>query len=451
MMDSAMISGKKSYGYPSVETLVFAFVKASKLVAKADPLYSDVRQLATGKRRFYKFWDKANGGKSNAKDLPSVASALEKELAKTWASPEIAAEVTSRLGSYMRSYLKDFVSVISAANIPTDEVWLTLRPTFFAQRMAVDLSWLEQRWGIGLLPRVLPKSSEAQTIQRFSATATALRWIRKLEGHSAAKAAVAAGKDPADVDGLMDRWENDRSKPRQDSFPLIRELYGMNHNVRYRLWFWVALLLDEAGPEFRREIAACLGRGFDLAIARHPFVELSNSRITNLGVPESFTTLDRLLCRQSTRRAPGDRERALLALEELKHFVDANNGIAEYHVYSMAARIEVFSGKPQKARDLYVEAISLARYAEPTAAERISRELAALCAQEGYAVPLKNVTDTQWLFGLHPIQTRRMPYGDDETLTSATDMKRAFDYVRYFPPQLFFDRAIEANLAEAKG
>jgi hypothetical protein len=222
----------------------------------------------------------------------------------------------------------------------------------------------------------------------------------------------------------------------------------MNRNARYRLWFWIALLLEEAGPEFRREIAACLGRGFDLATARRPFIELSNSRITSIGVPEPFIVLDRLLCRQSTMRAETDRAKALSALGELKHFVDANNGIAEYQVYAMEARIAVFSREPRKARDLYVEAISLARYAEPMAGERISRELAALCAHEGYAVPLKNVTDTQWLFGLHPIQTRRMPLEDDETLTGATDMKRAFDYVRYFPPQLFFDRAPGDDVAK---
>lgn len=443
-MDSAQASEKTSYGYPSVEALVFAFVKASKLMPKSDPMYADVRQLATGKRRLYRFWhDSSDGRKSNAKDLPSVASALEAELARTWATPEIAAEVAKRLADYIRSYLVDFVRAVSAANIETGEVKSILRPVFFAQRIAVDLSWLEQRWGVGLLPRMLPRLSNAPDTRSYSPTATALRWIRKLEGHSAAKAAVTAGRDPIDVQGLMDRWENDRSKPRHDSLPLIRELYGMNKNVRYRLWFWVALLLEEAGPEFRREIAACLGRGFDLVTARRPFVELSNSRITNVGVPDSFTTLDRLLCRQSTIRAPNDLEDASSALEELKRFVAANNGIAEYQVYAMQARIAVFSREPKVARDLYVEAISLARYAEPTAAERISRELAALCAQEGYAVPLKNVTDTQWLFGLHPVQTRRMPYDDDETLAGATDMKRAFDYVRYFPPQLFFDRAKE--------
>lgn len=81
----------------------------------------------------------------------------------------------------------------------------------------------------------------------------------------------------------------------------------------------------------------------------------------------------------------------------------------------------------------------MVRYAESTAAETISRELAALCPHEKYAVPLKGINDTQWLFRLHLIQIRRMPYDDDETIDSAMDMKRAFDYVWYFPPQLFFD------------
>lgn len=433
---------KRRYGYPSVETLVFSFVKASRLIAKSNPIYSDIRQLATGKRRLYRFWDAPpDERKSNAKDLPGVASVLEMELARTWATPEMAAEVAKRLADYIRSYLQDFVRAISAANIETSEVMSYVRPLFFAQRIAVDLSWLEQRWGIGLLPRMLPKDGCQVGITRmFGPAATALRWIRKLEGCSAASAATAAGRDPAEVQGQMDRWENARHSPRQDSHPLVRDLYGMNEKPRYRLWFWIALLLEEAGPEFRREIAACLGRGFDLATARDPFVELSKSRITSLGAPESFTVLDRLLCRQSTIRKEGDRDKACLALEELKRFIESTNGIAEYHVYAMEARIAVFSREPKKARGLYIEAISLARYAEPMAAERISRELAALCANEGYAVPLKNITDLQWLFGLHPIQTRRMPYWDDETLDGATDMKRAFDYVRYFPPQLFFDR-----------
>jgi transcriptional regulator with XRE-family HTH domain len=432
---------KRRYGYVPVEALVFAFVKASRLIPKSDPLYFDIRELAAGKRRFYRFWDAPpKASKNNAKDFPGVAKALEKELAQTWATPDIASEVASRLADYIRSYLQDFVRVISAANIESSRVTETLRPVFFAQRIAVDLSWLEQRWGIGLLPRLLPEAIDKAASDSPRPTAIALKWLRRLEGFSAAQAAAAAGKDYVDVRGQMDRWENGRHMPRQDSLPLVRDLYGMNKKVRYRFWFWVALLLEEAGPEFRREIAACLGRGFDLATARRPFIELSNSLITSLGVPEAFTELDRLLCRQSTTRKQDDLENAMSALEELKQFVGANKGIAEYHVYAMQARIAVFSRQPARARDLFVEALSLARYAEPTTAERLSRELAALCVHEGYAVPLKNVTDTQWLFGLHPIQTRRAAYDDDETLASATELKRGFDYVRYFPPQLFFDK-----------
>lgn len=449
-MASEKVSPKKTYGYPSVESLVFAFVKASRLVPKSSPIYTDVRELTTGKRRLYGFWDARTDGQSKAKDLPGVASALEKELAQTWATPDMAAEIAKRLSDYIRSYMEDFVRTISAANFETGEVMSVLRPVYFAQRIAVDLSWLEQRWGIGLLPRMLPKMSSEADTKYLNPSAIALRWFRKLEGLSAAKVAALAGQEPVDVIGKMDRWENGRSEPRQDSMPLVRQLYGLNSNVRYRLWFWIALLLDDAGSDFRREITACLGHGFDISTARRPFIEMSNSRITSVGVPEPFTMLDRLLCRQSTNREPGDRERALTALEELRRFVEANNGIAEYQIYAMAARIEVFSRSPRKARDLYIHAISLARYAEPTAAERISRELAALCAQEGYAVPLKNVTDTQWLFGLHPVQIRRMPYDDDETLASATDMKRAFDYLRYFPPQLFFDRALQTSSVDTE-
>jgi len=430
------------YGYPSVETLVFSFVKASSLIGKNHPLYSDIKQLASGKRRLYSYWDKSSTKeKNNAEDFPGVASKLEEELATTWASPEIASEVATRLLDYIRSYLEDFVRAISAANIETGQVMSHLRPLFFAQRLAVDLSWFEQKWGIGLLPRMLGKTPVNPSNRVLGPVATALRWIRKLEGKTAVGAALAAGKVPEEVHGLMDRWENGRHCPRPDSFGLIRELYGMDKNVRYRFWFWIALLFEQAGTDFRQEIANCLGRGFDLATARRPFVELSNSRILNTGVPECFTTLERLLCRQAVVRTEQDLTNALEALEELTQFVKSHDGIAEYHVYAMSARIAVFSREPAKARELYIEAISLARYAEPNAAERISRELAALCAHEGYAVPLKNVTDTQWLFGLHPIQIRRMPYAHDETLESATDMKRAFDYVRYFPPQAFFDRA----------
>ncbi len=437
-------TAKKIYGYPSVESLVFAFVKASRLVPKKSPLYTDVRELSSGKRRLYGFFDtRPNGSKGSANDLPSVARALQDELASTWATPEIAAEIAKRLSDYIRSYMEDFVRAISAANFETDEVMAVLRRDFFARRIAVDLRWLEQRYGIGLLVRLLPKQSTLAATKHLTPSAVALRYIRKLECISAAKAAKLAGREPVDVVGQMDRWENARSSPRQDSLPLIRELYGLNSKFRYRLWFWISLVLDEAGPAFCMEIAACLGHGFDLSMARRTFVEMSNTRITSLGAPESFHVLDRLLCRQSTTREAGDRERALAALEELKQFTQEHDGIVEYHVYAMQARIAVFSRQPKEARQLYVKAFSLARYAEPNSAERISRELAALCAREKYAVPLKDINDTQWLFRLHPIQTRRMPYDDHETPVSAADTKRAFDYYRYFPPQLFFERALD--------
>ena len=109
----------------------------------------------------------------------------------------------------------------------------------------------------------------------------------------------------------------------------------------------------------------------------------------------------------------------------------------------MEARIAVFAGQPAKAKECYERAVALSRYAEPNSAERILREFAALCEHESYAVPLKNATDTQWLFGLHPVQIRRTPFDYDETLENATDTKRWFDYFRYFPPQLFFSRATE--------
>lgn len=73
----------------------------------------------------------------------------------------------------------------------------------------------------------------------------------------------------------------------------------------------------------------------------------------------------------------------------------------------------------------YRHAVALSRYAEPISAERILREFAALCAHEPYTIPLKNPTDTQWLFGLHPVQIRRMPLEDDETPANATGMVAA--------------------------
>lgn len=429
-----------SYGYAAVESLVLAFVQASYLIPKDHPAYTDIRQLAEGKRRFYASLERERDGKkSNAKDLPALANLMKAELAREWATPEMAEEVAGRLAKYITSYLRDFVRAVSAANIPTSRVQDVLRPTFFAQQIAVDLSWLEQKWGIGLLPRLLPKEAAHDRVKPI---AIALRWIRKLEGPSAAEAARKAGLPPEDVIDSMHRWELGSQKTRRDSFARIKELYGMNEQPRYRFWFWIALVLDAAGPAFRQEIAACLGRGFDLDSARAPFIELSNSCIKETGTPEAFLVLDRLLCRQATTRAPGDRDKAIAALEDLRQFVAESNGIAEFQVHAMDARIAVFSGQPEVARESYRRAVALSRYAEPISAERILREFAALCAHESYAIPLKNATDTQWLFGLHPVQIRRMPLEYDETPANATDTKRVFDYYRYFPPQLFFSRAV---------
>lgn len=428
------------YGYASVESLVLAFVKASYLIPKDHSAYTDIRQLAEGKRRFFSSLERAQGEKkSNAKDLPALATVLETELAREWATPDIAKEVARRLASYITLYLKDFVRAISAANIPTSRVQEVLRPTLFAQQIAVDLSWLEQKWGIGLLHRLLPKETDHA---RVAPIAVALCWLRKLEGRSAAEAARKAGLPPEECLDKMNRWETGRQKTRRDSFAHIKQLYCMDEKPRYRFWFWIALVLDAAGPAFRQEIAACLGRGFDLDSARHPFIMLSNSCIMETGTPDAFLELDRLLCRQSTTRAPGDRNKAMDALEELRRFVAERNGVAEFHVHAMEARIAVFSSKPAEAKKCYERAVALSRYAEPISAERILREFAALCAHESYAIPLKNATDTQWLFGLHPVQIRRMPLDDDETPANATDTKRFFDYFRYFPPQLFFARAV---------
>lgn len=132
-------------------------------------------------------------------------------------------------------------------------------------------------------------------------------------------------------------------------------------------------------------------------------------------------------------------------MEELRQFVAESNGIGEFQVHAMEARIAVFSGQPEVARESYRRAVALSRYAEPISAERILREFAALCAHESYAIPLKNATDTQWLFGLHPVQIRKMPLEYDETPANATDTKRVFDYYRYFPPQLFFSRPVVSS------
>ncbi|MEG1305526.1 MAG: hypothetical protein RSD19_08075, partial [Oscillospiraceae bacterium] len=118
-------------------------------------------------------------------------------------------EVARRLASYITSYLENFVRTISAANIPTRRVQKILRPTLFAQQIAVDLSWLEQKWGIGLLPRLLPKEADHARVAPIS---VALCWLRKLEGQSAAEAARKAGLPPEECVDKMNRWETGRQK-----------------------------------------------------------------------------------------------------------------------------------------------------------------------------------------------------------------------------------------------
>ena len=112
-----------SYGYAAVETLVLAFVQASYLIPKDHPAYTDIRQLAKGKRRFYGSLERGRSKKkSNAKDLPALANLLKAELAQEWATGEMAEEVARRLERYITSYLQDFVRAVSAANLLTSQV-----------------------------------------------------------------------------------------------------------------------------------------------------------------------------------------------------------------------------------------------------------------------------------------------------------------------------------------
>lgn len=95
------------------------------------------------------------------------------------------------------------------------------------------------------------------------------------------------------------------------------------------------------------------GRGLDLESVRAPFIKVSNSCFTETGTSEAFLVLDRLLCRQSTTRAPGDRDKAIAALEDLRRLVVEHNGIAEFYIHAMEARIAVYSGKPAEAKKCY--------------------------------------------------------------------------------------------------
>lgn len=107
-----------SYGYAAVESPVLAFVQASYLIPKDHPAYTDMRQLAEGKRRFYSSLKRGfDGKKSNAKDLPALANLMKAKLAKEWATPEMADEVARRLAKYI-----SLICRISCAQFP--------RPTF---------------------------------------------------------------------------------------------------------------------------------------------------------------------------------------------------------------------------------------------------------------------------------------------------------------------------------
>jgi transcriptional regulator with XRE-family HTH domain len=420
------------YGYPSVESLVFTFIKASHLAPKSSSVYTDVRELVKGKRRFFAEISPGER-KENADDFPGIAGKLEKALAEEWATPEMVAEISYRLKDYIRTYLTFYVRRISAAQLPTIFILKNIQTFYFAPRLAVDLSWLEQKWGIGLLPRLLSKETTEE-----NPIGVTLRRIRKLESFSLAEAARRAGDNTGELENKMFRWESGANKPRKDSFDQLKAGYGLDTNSRYGLWTWIALVLDQCEPEFRRQIAAYRGHGFDVEAACTSLIQLSNNTILQTEIPESFRTLSRLLCNQASRE-PGDYELALQAIDEFEAHIKANNGKCAYHLYAMKARIAVFSKKPKEAQKMFLQAIDLARYAEPIEAERLLRSYAALCARERYKVPLKHVTDIQWLLGFHPLQKRQPDIWADETEESVTETKRVFDYYRYFPPQSFFD------------
>ncbi|KRB79058.1 hypothetical protein ASE07_05050 [Noviherbaspirillum sp. Root189] len=424
------------FGFPDVRMLLNAFVKASHLVPSDSELYADVRQFMTGKRRLYAGLEKAT--RSNARpvvDFPRLWNLLEEDLGKKWLTPEMSKAIFSRLEGTLDVYLTDFVHKISGAALPTTRISEILGATFFAQRLAVDLNWLEQKWGIGVLRKILPKGSLEP-----NPVAQVLRWIRKLEGWSQRKAALLAGLKPIEVVDQMSNWETGRSAPRKDSFPLLRKLYGLETNEQYRLWFWIALCVSSMEDTFRKEIADGIGRTFDLSAAQAPLVEATNAAIVEASPPTSFQVLVELLCKQSVNRKQGDRDRALAALDEFHDHVVKNGGLGEFHVPAMAGRIAMLSHDPTSARDHFQKAVELAQYQEPHSVERILREAAAIFHRHRYAVPLKDVTDLQWIMGVHPIQIRKAAWDDDDTWESVTEQKRVFDYFRYFPPQAFFDR-----------
>lgn len=423
------------FGFPDVRMLLSEFVRTSHLVPHDSVLYADIRQFITGKRRFYAELEKSARSHERAVvDFPELCKRLETELGANWLTPTMSRAIFSRLGNALDLYLTEFVHKISGTPLPTARLAEILRATYLAQRFAVDLSWLEQKWGIGVLAKILPKGAvEPNPVGQL------LRWIRKLEGWSQGDCARVAKEEPVDVVDLMSNWETGKSIPRKDSFTLLRKLYGLETNERYRLWFWIALCLSSMDHEFRIEIADGIGRSFDLDEALTPVVGATNAAILKTPPPTSFQILSDLLCRQSVHRVEGDRERAIAALNEFRVHVANLDGLGEYHVPAMEGRIAMLSRDPIAARDFYIKAVELAQYQDPKSVERILREAAAIFSWHRYAVPLKNVTDLQWIMGVHPIQIRRSAWDDEDTWESVTDKKRMFDYARYFPPQAYFD------------
>ena len=187
--------------------LLNEFVRASHLVPYDSVLHADVRQLITGKRRLYASLEKAT--RSNERtvvDFPRLWNQLEDELGANWLTPAMSKAVFSRLEGSLDVYLTEFVHKISGAALPTTRLAGILRATFFAQRLAVDLSWLEQKWGIGALRKILPTgTAEPNPVGHV------LRWIRKLEGWSQREAALLAKVDPIDVVDQMSNWETGKS------------------------------------------------------------------------------------------------------------------------------------------------------------------------------------------------------------------------------------------------
>ncbi|WP_050464374.1 helix-turn-helix domain-containing protein [Herbaspirillum autotrophicum] len=422
------------WGYPSVESLIFGFIKVSQLVPKESTLYSDVKQLSDGRRRLFNLSHLDDSSSMKAHGLSGVLTQLEKKLGEEWASPEIAFAIRERLGKIMADYVGFYVLEISAAVLKKDQVVSNLRCFYFAQRIAVTLAWLEQRWGIGFLGKFASEPAKSNLVGRC------LRWIRRLEGLDVQRAAMKVGITEFDEFGKqMYRWESGRHAPRRDSYPQIRQAYGLDQNPIYGLWFWIAIVLDNCDSAFKKEIAAGVGKGFDKDAARETFISMSNQAILDREVPQCYLILNRLLCTQASRE-DGDYELALKCLQEFEEHVDAHDGCGKYHLYSFQARMAVFTGRPKIARDLFMKAIELARYSEHTAAEKFLRAFAALCAYEKFVVPLKDVTDKQWLFGMHPVQKRKPDMWTDETEEMVTSGKRAFDYFRYFPPQSFFGK-----------